>query len=160
MIKISCIIYIFNEEKNIWNILKFFSEMIWNEIYEIIVVNDYSSEKTKEIVEDFFQIKILENKESIWKDLSFLKWIENSSWNYIFLVDPDLKNIKKEDIYEVISPIYREKCDIVIKNNNKIIKKEFLTKKLQYEKDLKLYWLDFFINKIIKENILQTKIIK
>lgn len=160
MIKISCIIYIFNEEKNIWNILKFFSEMIWNEIYEIIVVNDYSSEKTKEIVEDFFQIKILENKESIWKDLSFLKWIENSSWNYIFLVDPDLKNIKKEDIYEVISPIYREKCDIVIKNNNKIIKKEFLTKKLQYKKDLELYWLDFFINKIIKENILQTKIIK
>lgn len=160
MIKISCIIYIFNEEKNIWNILKFFSEMIWNEIYEIIVVNDYSSKKTKEIVEDFFQIKILENKESIWKDLSFLKWIENSSWNYIFLVDPDLKNIKKEDIYEVISPIYREKCDIVIKNNNKIIKKEFLTKKLQYKKDLELYWLDFFINKIIKENILQTKIIK
>ena len=46
MKKISCIIPAYNEEKNISNVLNVLLKFLHKDIFEIIVVNDCSSDKT------------------------------------------------------------------------------------------------------------------
>jgi putative glycosyltransferase wbgP len=66
MIKISCIIPAFNEEKNIEKILSVVSYFLNSEIYEIIVIDDFSSDKTVEVIEKNYPfIKLIKNSRNL-----------------------------------------------------------------------------------------------
>lgn len=177
MIKISCIIPAFNEEKNIWNILKILKSFLWKEIFEIIVVNDHSSDNTSKILKIFKNIKIIENTKNLWKSRSVAKAIEKTSWNFIFLLDADLKNLNKKNILDFIKPIFEKKTKITIaflKNSwplfpfkkidycswQRIIPKNILLKDLEKIKNLQGYGLEVFLNKIIIEKKIAIKVIK
>lgn len=177
MIKISCIIPAFNEEKNIWNILKILKSFLWKEIFEIIVVNDHSSDNTSKVLKNFKNIKIIENTKNLWKSRSVAKAIEKTSWNFIFLLDADLKNLNKKNILDFIKPIFEKKTKITIaflKNSwplfpfkkidycswQRIIPKNILLKDLEKIKNLQGYGLEVFLNKIIIEKKIAIKVIK
>lgn len=177
MIKISCIIPAFNEEKNIWNILKILKSFLWKEIFEIIVVNDHSSDNTSKVLKNFKNIKIIENTKNLWKSRSVAKAIEKTSWNFIFLLDADLKNLNKKNILDFIKPIFEKKAKITIaflKNSwplfpfkkidycswQRIIPKNILLKDLEKIKNLQGYGLEVFLNKIIIEKKIAIKVIK
>ena len=75
MKKISCIIPAYNEEKNISNVLDVLLKFLHKDIFEIIVVNDCSSDKTEEILRNFSEIKIIQNEKNLWKSASVAKAI-------------------------------------------------------------------------------------
>lgn len=177
MKKISCIIPAYNEEKNIWKnieILKFF---LWKEIFEIIVINDCSSDKTWEILKNISDIKIIENQKNLWKSKSVAKAIKQAKWEFIFLLDADLKNLNKKNISDFIKPIFEQKTKVTIaflKNSwplfpfkkidycsgQRIIPKDILIENIEKIEKLQSYWLEVFLNKIIIEKNISIKIIK
>ena len=115
MIKISCIIPAFNEEKNIEKILSVVSYFLNSEIYEIIVIDDFSSDKTVEVIEKNYPfIKLIKNSRNLWKSASVAKWIQNSNWNFIFLIDADLIWLTKENIKNILRPILWQQYDVTI----------------------------------------------
>lgn len=112
-LKYSIIVPAYNEEKRIINTLKraldFFNEK--KESYEIIVVNDWSSDNTVKIVSEFDKkIKIVENGKNMWKWYSIKNWVFHASWEYILFIDADnstpienfLKLEKYIDKYDVV----------------------------------------------------------
>ena len=178
MIKISCIIPAFNEEKNIEKILSVVSYFLNSEIYEIIVIDDFSSDKTVEVIEKNYPfIKLIKNSRNLWKSASVAKWIQNSNWNFIFLIDADLIWLTKENIKNILRPILWQQYDVTIsflKNSiplfpfkkidycsgQRVISKAILMQEINKIKELKSYWLEVFINYLIIKNKLSIKVIK
>ena len=178
MIKISCIIPAYNEEKNIKNTLDVVLDFLGNEIYEIVVIDDFSEDKTVEIIEkNYPSIKLIKNSKNLWKSASVAKWIENSNWNFIFLLDADLIWLKKENIKNILRPILWQQYDVTIsflKNSiplfpfkkidycsgQRVISKAILTQEINKIKELKSYWLEVFINYLIIKNKLSIKVVK
>jgi len=71
--KISCIIPAYNEEKNIKKILDIVSPMIGNILFEVIVINDYSKDNTKNIIEKYPKLVFINNKINLGKTKSVEK---------------------------------------------------------------------------------------
>ncbi len=176
MKKISCIIPAYNEEKNIWNILKILTSLKDNSIYEIIVINDCSSDNTEKIVKKYSKVFLINNNKNLWKSKSVAKAIEKSKWDYIFLLDADLLNLSSENIYDFTSVILDNSCDVVfafIKNSwplfpfkeidyctgQRILSKKILLENIKKMKSLPSYWLEVFMNNIIIKNNLRLKVI-
>lgn len=176
MKKISCVIPAYNEEKNIKNILDILIVLLWDFIYEIIVINDCSSDKTLSIIEKYNKIIIINNKKNLWKSKSVAIAINKAKWDYIFLLDADLKNLKTQDIKDFIKPILDNKTDVVFSFRKnwwplfpfkkidyctweRIIEKKYLLKEIENMKKLKSYGLEIFINKIIIKNKLRLKVV-
>lgn len=177
MKKISCIIPAFNEEKNIWKNIEILENFLWKEIFEIIVVNDCSSDKTWKILEKFNKIKIITNTKNLWKSASVAKAVKNASWDFIFLLDADLINLTKENILNFVKPILEEKSEVVMaffKNSiplfpfkkidycsgQRIFPKKFLEKNMKNLEKITSYWLEVFLNKIFIQEKTKIKIIK
>lgn len=91
--KFSIIIPCFNEEKRIWNTLikidKFMKQK--NCLYEILVVDDWSKDKSIEIINALYldNLRIIENKKNKWKWFSVRRWVLESNWKYILFTDAD-----------------------------------------------------------------------
>lgn len=61
LIKISVIIPARNEEKNISNLLKALQEQTYpSNLFEVIVIDDHSTDKTSEIIQEFPSVKLLQ----------------------------------------------------------------------------------------------------
>lgn len=175
--KITCIIPAYNEEKNIEKNISIIKKFLEKEIFEIIVINDCSTDNTAKILENIENIKIIENKKNLWKSKSIYKWIKQSKWDFIFLLDADLQNLNEKNISDFINPIFEEKTDIVMaffKNSvplfpfkkidycswQRIFPKKILENNLENLQKIENYWLEVFLNKIFIENNLKLKIIK
>ena len=90
---LSIIVPVFNEEKNIGilieKLLKLdFSETIFDK--EIIVVNDGSNDGSREIIEKFDGIKLL-NQENLGKGKAVQNGIKLAKGEYILIQDGDLE---------------------------------------------------------------------
>ena len=94
-VKISVIIPVFNREKYIARCLRsLLNQSIEKKDFELIVINDGSNDKTKQIL-DFFRdtfqqkIKIIENKKNIGLPASLNIGIKASKGKYVVRVDSD-----------------------------------------------------------------------
>lgn len=125
--KYSIIIPAFNEEKRLPNTLKliynFFKDK--NIKYEIIVVDDWSTDNTNEIIEKLKinNLKILKNIKNKWKWFSVKKWVLAAKWKYILFTDADnstpieeLNNLKYylKDFDIIIWSRYCDNSNIII----------------------------------------------
>jgi len=113
-LKYSIIVPAYNEEKRIINTLKKTYDFFENkkDKYEIIVVNDGSSDDTIKIVSDFDKnIKVVENGKNMWKWYSIKNGVLNASWEYILFIDADnstpIENFSKLEKY-------LDKYDVII----------------------------------------------
>jgi len=108
---ISIIIPVFNEEGNLKILLNEIQGSMSNFYnYEIIFINDCSSDRSLEILETFSSIKnikIFSNKKNRGQSYSIYKGIERSKFRNIVTLDADLQN-NPSDIIK-ISKIYFEK---------------------------------------------------
>ena len=118
---ISAIIPVYNEnkiiKKNIIEIYKFFSS---NYNFEIIVIDDASTDNSLEILKsiNIKNLIILENKVNLGKGSSIINGIEKSSGNLILVTDADLSAPISE-----FNKLFKKKIkgyDIVIGSRNKI----------------------------------------
>ena len=113
--KISIIIPCFNESKTIRAILQKIFDLKSTHNFEIIVVDDNSTDCTRNILQNEckeFYTKLLLNEKNFGKGYSVRKGIEISTGNILLIQDADLEYDPK-DYDKILSPIINSKADVV-----------------------------------------------
>ena len=115
MTKLSVIMPVYNEEKTISEVIeKVKSTKINNITKEIIVVDDFSTDNTRNILKKIKDksIKILYHKKNMGKGASIITGIKNSSGDIILIQDADLEYSPNE---------YERLLKPIINNNAKVV---------------------------------------
>ena len=111
---VSIIILCFNEEKTISEIIHSVKKNI-NDNDEIIVIDDYSTDKTRDILEGDLKNKInnlILNEKNFGKGYSIRKGIEKSKGDIILIQDADLE-YDPGDYQRLLKPIKEGFADVV-----------------------------------------------
>ena len=139
---LSIIIPTINEEKNISITLTVLSQIFKNIIFEIIIVDDRSTDKTVSEIKKFknksnLNIKILINKYPKGLGYALLLGYNLSNKKFVMFLDADL-SIKKDDIYKlyksrkvnsiVVGSRYLKKSNIIGTSKIKIFISKLLNK--------------------------------
>ena len=116
MLSLSIIIPVYNEEKTILQILKLINHKISelnNYKFEIIVVNDCSSDQTKSILEENKNLynKIINNDSNFGKGFSVEKGIDIAENEIIMIQDADLEYLPEN--YEQLLKPFHVNADVV-----------------------------------------------
>ncbi len=128
--KISIIIPVYNEEGNIAELHKEIIDVcIKNKyIFEIIIVDDGSKDKTSEIVKKLKPVKFIQLRKNFGQTAAMDAGIKNSKYDYIVTIDGDRQN-DPHDIPNLINYLKENNLDIVTgwrkKRKDNFIKKIF-----------------------------------
>lgn len=107
----TCIIPFYNEEKRILWVLEKIIQI--NYFDKIVLVNDWSNDKSKNVVESFIkenknkEISLVSYTENKGKSNAVYEWLKTVTTKYVFLFDADLTNIRIKEIIKVIESIYK-----------------------------------------------------
>lgn len=163
--RISCIIPAYNEAERIWNVIE--AALASKYIDEIIVINDWSTDNTSEVVSRYKNIVFLDFEKNSWKANAVITWFKKATWDYFIMLDSDLLWLDAKIIDELILPVINKEADITLslRKNSYMIYKFFgsdifswervfsrdLLNEEDYKKLLELPWfcLESYINNII-----------
>lgn len=119
MKKLSIIIPFLNEEKTIWTILEKIINIDLNFKKEIILINDWSNDKSEQIINNFLNLNkeninviYLKNEKNEWKWYSLKKWFQNATWDYFIVQDADLE-YDPNDYKRLLEKVESENLDFV-----------------------------------------------
>jgi glycosyltransferase involved in cell wall biosynthesis len=138
----SLIIPAYNEEKTIGKVLAVAAKT--PEIKQIIVVNDGSTDKTKEIVLKFKtkikkEVQLLNFKKNRGKGFALWAGLKKALYQQIIFSDADFLNLEVKHLKKLIQPLKEGKTDLVMGTfkikNKKITKLPKIFKKF-------LHWLE------------------
>jgi glycosyltransferase involved in cell wall biosynthesis len=111
--KLSIIIPVYNEEKTILNVISNLKKLIIPSVSkEIIVVDDGSSDSTKEKLKTLREIRIIFHEKNKGKGAAVKTGIKNATGDYIIIQDADLEYNPKY-IESLIKPIQEGKSKVV-----------------------------------------------
>jgi len=175
MEKISCIICAFNEEKRIGVVLGALKNH--PNIDEVIVINDGSTDKTKEVAEAFAFVRLISYAKNKGKSSAMAIGIEMAKNNILMFLDADIINITPEDITELARPVLDGVADISMslrKNSlwiykkigldfvsgERVIPREYLQNQVEEITKLPGFGVEVFMNRIIIKNSLRVKVVK
>ena len=106
--KVSCIIPAYNEEKSIIKTLDTIAPLLDSDLFEILVINDHSSDKTALLLDNYPplpNLHIIHNSKNLGKSHSVAKGIKSSKGDFILLLDADLLHLTAQNILDLITPI-------------------------------------------------------
>ncbi len=117
-----------NEENTLEQIIKSVQKSLKDIKYEIIIINDGSTDRTLEIAtrlaKDFKNIKVLSNPTNIGKSQSVRNGILATKGKYVVIQDADLE-YEPEDLVLMYKKISNENLDVIYGNrfgyNNKVV---------------------------------------
>ena len=174
MMKVSCIISAYNEEPRIGTVLRaVFGHPL---IDEIIVVDDGSKDRTKDVVRKFEGVHLIVHEKNKGKSQTVVDGIVQSKGDIIFLLDADLIGLTPKDISDLTVPVLSGKADISIslrKNSLWIARKiglDFISGERVFLKGLVVthlnemqklphFGLEVYLNKLIIKNKYKIKVV-
>ncbi len=121
--KLSVLIPCYNEEKTIKAIINKVKQVsLYNVEKEIIVIDDGSSDKTKDILNKISNIKVILNDKNYGKGYSIKKGINNATGDLIIIQDADLE-YDPNDYQKLIQPFENKNINVIygsrrLKKNN------------------------------------------
>ena len=111
--KLSIIIPAFNERNTILKILEKIEKVKLNLEKEIIIVDDYSTDGTRELlIELGGKYKIIYQEKNLGKGAAVKKGFIESTGDFIIIQDADLE-YNPEEYGELLGPIIDDKADVV-----------------------------------------------
>ena len=176
--RISCIIPAYNEENGIKKILSTLVPLIGNVIHEVIVIDDGSRDRTREIIKEFTGVRLIEKNVNGGKSAAVADGIGVSEGDYICLLDADLRDLNEKNIRDLIEPIENGISDVTISyrknawpvfpflkeidclSGERILPKTSIIPSLKELKRLPSYGLEIFLNKIIVCNHMRIAVVR
>ncbi|MBS3105513.1 glycosyltransferase family 2 protein [Candidatus Woesearchaeota archaeon] len=125
MAKLSVIIPVYNEEKTIKKIIgRVKRARIWNIKKEIIVVDDFSTDNTGNILKNLENksLKVFYHKKNMGKGAAIRTGIKNSTGDLIIIQDADLE-YDPNDYSKLLKPIMENKAKVVYGSRLESIRK-------------------------------------
>ena len=114
MMRTTAIICAFNEQDTIKNVVTTILDYFFD---EVIIVNDGSSDKTDEILNEisrFYNFKYTALPENKGKGFAMATGIENANSEIIVFIDADLSNLKDEHFWQLLIPVIENEADMVL----------------------------------------------
>ena len=114
MKKTSAIICAYNEEKTIKGVVSKVCDYFFN---EVIVVNDGSTDKTDDILNELkkiYEFKYFKLDKNKGKGFAMATGIENATGEILIFVDADLSNLQDGHLLKLTMPLVNKKADMVL----------------------------------------------
>ncbi len=173
MHRVSCIIPAYNEEKYIGSILMTLCPLLGTVLAEIIVIDDCSSDSTKNIVRKFSDVTLIEHMKNEGKSRAVADGIERAVGTHILMIDGDLRGLEAKNIQGLVNPVLENRADISISHRGnttqwwirlfkietfsgeRCFAKDLLFGKVETIRNLPGYGLEVYINEIAITNRLR-----
>ena len=128
-ILLSLVIPLFNEEENISPLLESIDEALSDHKYEILLVDDFSTDKTVHEIKKLNhpKVKVIELRKNYGQSSALAAGMDNAEGDFIVTMDGDLQNDPK-DILPMLQKLRAEDWDVVVGIRNK--RKDSFAKKL------------------------------
>lgn len=108
--KISCIICAYNEGERIINVVNTAKQSPL--LDEIIVVNDGSTDNTKEILNQISGIYLINLEKNSGKGDAMQAGLENAGGEIVLFLDADLKGLTADHIQTLLNPVINNETDM------------------------------------------------
>jgi len=126
MKKLSIIIPFLNEQNTVWKVLEYIINLKdLNLNKEIILVNDWSTDKSEDVINNFLFKKFeninvfyIKNDKNYWKWYSLKEWFKKASWDYFIVQDADLE-YDPNDYVKLIKKMEDKNLDFVYGSRNR-----------------------------------------
>ncbi|MBV7270435.1 glycosyltransferase family 2 protein [Winogradskyella luteola] len=143
---LSLVIPLYNEEENIQQLLKNIDEALEGLKFEMILIDDFSTDKTVSEIKrlNHPKVKLIELRKNYGQSSALAAGFDNASGDYIITLDGDLQN-DPMDILPMLQKLQKEDWDVVVGIRNK--RKDNFVKKLPSK------IANFLIRKATKLNI-------
>lgn len=115
MKKATAIICVFNEEDTVKNVI--ISTSKEQSINEIVIVNDGSTDKTDEIIDELqiqLDIKVIHFDKNKGKGYAMAVGVENATNDIVVFIDADQTSITPGYTKQLIDPILKDESDMVL----------------------------------------------
>lgn len=174
MKKISCIVPAYNEATRILPVLDVLLKHPL--IDEVIVINDASSDGTKELLNKVEGIVLVNNEINKGKTKSILTGLHKSKNDTVILIDSDLIGLSQKAITDLIDPVLKDQVDITISlrknalsiyhmlgidfvSGERVFEKKILLENEEELLGLPGFGLEVFINNIIISKNLRVRVV-
>lgn len=121
-ITLSLVIPLYNEEENVKPLLHNINKALENYHFEIILVDDFSTDKTVNTIKtlNYPKVTLIELRKNYGQSSALAAGIDNAKGEYIVTMDGDLQN-DANDISTMLQRLQSENWDVVvgIRNNRK-----------------------------------------
>ena len=165
MIKLTYVILVWNEVKTIKKAIKDIQQLKYRN-KEIIVVDNNSTDGTKEVLKKFKNLKIVYQKKNLGAGQSTITGIKMAKGKYIYVQFSDLEYDHKKSI-DMLNYAIKNKLDIVLGSrlkNKKYIYKLLINKPAFLASILTTFLINFFYKKnftdIIGSKLYRVKAVK
>ena len=110
---VSCLVPTYNEQAHIGSILEILTSLD-DVLSEIIVIDDGSTDSTKEIVAKFSGVKLISNPVNRGKSYSISEGLRVAHSDLIFMCDGDLIGLNQSTVKNLVTPLLEGIVDITI----------------------------------------------
>lgn len=108
--RVSAIVAAYNEAERIGAVLEVLSNTPI--LDEIIVVDDGSTDSTKQVAQRFGRVTVIAHDENRGKAAAMQSGVERAQGEILFFCDADLLNLTPEMVTQIVEPVVKGVCDM------------------------------------------------